>query len=186
MRTLLIGLVAATSLLVPAIAHADQCAWMTQEQAIEGAKQIAVNGFGTNLLSYCEPCGDTQATAKPVKGISYNVVPDDPSYYQVKVNGNRLDLAYTYVLVDTDDDGKADTYVNAGSLAGCPVQDVTLQFAPGDVKVAATGKSDEASGDGEEAPEGGGCSTTGNSGASLFGFGALGLAFALGRRRRRA
>jgi uncharacterized protein (TIGR03382 family) len=183
MRTLLIGLVAATSLLVPAIAHADQCAWMTKEQAIEGAKQIAVNGFGTNLLDYCEPCGDTEATAKPVKGISYGAVPDDPSYYQVKVNGNALDLAYVYVLVDTDDDAKPDTYVNAGSLAGCPVQDVTLEFAPGAVKVASSGKSDEASVDGE-APEGGGCSTTGNSGAAMLPL--LGLAFVLGRRRRRA
>jgi MYXO-CTERM domain-containing protein len=182
MRTLLLGLVVATSMLVPAIAQADQCAWVSKTEAIAGAKDLGAN-FGSKYLSFCEPCGDTAPKAVTVKAVSFSWADDAHTYFEVKVNGAPVDLAYAYTAVDADADGKTDYWQNVGEAAGCPVQDVSSQL---DAATAAGAKADEGADDfSDDSSSGGGCSTTNGGSTALFGLGALGLALA-GRRRRRA
>lgn len=182
MRTLLLALAASSALLVPAIAHADQCAWVSKTEAINGAKDLGQN-FGAKYLQYCEPCGDTAPTPVTVKGVSFSWADESHQYFQVKVNGKMVDLAYAYTAVDEDFDGKTDYWQNVGEAAGCPVQDVSSTLEAGFVQQS--GKFDEADEDfTDESAEGGGCSTTGGNSSLLFGLGAAGLALASRRRRR--
>lgn len=181
MRTLLLALAASSALLVPAIAHADQCAWVSKTEAINGAKDLGQH-FGAKYLTYCQPCGDEGPSAATVKGVSFSWADESHTYFQVKVNGKPVDLAYTYTAVDENFDGKTDYWQNVGAAAGCPVQDVstTLDAA----EVSAGSKTDEAGEDFSDESEGGGCSTTGGNSSLLFGLGAAGLAIASRRRRR--
>ncbi len=182
MRTLLLALAAASSaLLVPAFAHADQCAWVSKTEAINGAKDLGQH-FGAKYLEYCEPCGDTKPTPVTVKGVSFSWADESHQYFQVKVNGKMVDLAYAYTAVDEDGDGKTDYWQNVGEAAGCPVQDVSSTL---DAATVSGAKFDEADEDfTDDSSEGGGCSTTGGNSSLLFGLGAAGLAIASRRRRR--
>jgi MYXO-CTERM domain-containing protein len=183
MRTLLLALAASSALLAPAIAHADQCAWVSKTEAINGAKDLGQH-FGAKYLEYCEPCGDTKPTPVTVKGVSFSWADDSHQYFQVKVNGKMVDLAYAYTAVDENGDGKADYWQNVGEAAGCPVQDVSSTLDAATVSQSGA-KFDEADEDfTDDSSDGGGCSTTGGSSSLLFGLGAAGLAIASRRRRR--
>jgi MYXO-CTERM domain-containing protein len=181
MRTLLLALAASTALLVPAIAHADQCAWVSKTEAITGARDLGAN-FGAKYLDYCEPCGDTKPTPVTVKAVSFAWADDEHKYFEVKVNDKPVDLAYAYTAVDENGDGKTDYWQNVGAAAGCPVSGVSTTLDAATVSQSGA-KFDEADEDFSDTSEGGGCSTTGGSSSLLFGLGALGLAIA--RRRRR-
>jgi uncharacterized protein (TIGR03382 family) len=182
MRNLLLGIVAATGLLAPSLAHADQCAWVSKTEAIQGARTLG-ESFGKKVVELCEPCGDQDYTPMTVKSVAFSWADETKTYFQVKVNGKEMDLAYVYVQQDVDLDGKADTWQNLAEMAGCPTQDVTASFP-----MDAGSKYDEASGDEDfsDTDAGGGCSATNGGSTGLFAFGALGLAAVLGRRRRRA
>jgi uncharacterized protein (TIGR03382 family) len=182
MRTLLLALAASSALLVPAIAHADQCAWVSKTEAISGARNLG-SQFGAKYLEYCEPCGDVAPTPVTVKSVSFSWADESHKYFQVKVNGKMVDLAYAYVAMDLDLDGKTDLYQNVGEASGCPVQDVSSTLEPSFVQQSA-GKFDAAEDDFSDDAEGGGCSTTGGNSSLLFGLGAAGLAIASRRRRR--
>ena len=78
---------------VSALVHADQAAWISKKDADAGAAVIVV---GQELRGYCAPCGDRAYTARNVASV--NVGQPDPGYWEVRVNGRGVDLAYEYVL----------------------------------------------------------------------------------------
>lgn len=65
------------------------------------------------VVWYCEPCGDAAPSASSVHSIEVRPWDDDPSLWVVWVNGQGVDLAYTYVPVG--DEGQA---VNLALVAG--------------------------------------------------------------------
>ena len=75
------------------IAQADQAEWISKKDADAGAAVIVV---GQELREYCAPCGDRAYTAHT--GVSADVGKPSPGYWQVRVNGHGVDLAYEYVL----------------------------------------------------------------------------------------
>jgi uncharacterized protein (TIGR03382 family) len=181
MRTLLLGLIATTSILTPSLAHADQCAWVSKAEAISGARALGAT-FGASMLEYCEPCGDTDPTSRIVKSVSFSWADEARTFFEVKVNGEGIDMAYTYVQVDTNGDAKNDTWQNLAVAAGCTADGVTPSFP-----MEGGSKFDEATDeDYSDVSEGGGCSATDGGSTGLFAFAALGLAAVIGRRGRRA
>src|SRR4029077_11937076 len=87
-------MVIASVLLVSSAVQADQAAWITKKEADAGAALIVV---GQEIRDYCQPCGDSAYTARKVASVS--VGQPDPKYWEVRVNGQGVDLAYEYVLV---------------------------------------------------------------------------------------
>lgn len=71
---------------------ADQAAWISQDAAQRAAERI--RGVET-LRKFCAPCGDKNPTPKPVGRVEVR----NPSgeFYEVVVDGEGLDLAYTYL-----------------------------------------------------------------------------------------
>ena len=85
--------IGATVLFVTSVGLADQAAWISKKDAEAGAALIAV---GSELRDYCQPCGETAYTPRKVANVT--VGQPDPSYWEVRVNGQGVDLAYEYVL----------------------------------------------------------------------------------------
>ncbi len=79
----------------PCFSHADQAAWVEKEKADKAAQMIKT---GSEIRLFCAPCGDTVWTSRTVK--KTEVKNQSGSFYQVCVNGEELDLAYTYILQD--------------------------------------------------------------------------------------
>lgn len=106
--------------------YADQAAWITKDQAERGAALIRSSG---ELRHFCAPCGDnfyrveTVSSVEAVKAGGSN--PGD-TYFEVVVNGNGIDLAYVYILLD----GK---WVNAAMQLNIPVEGVS-KFLPSDLR----------------------------------------------------
>ncbi len=184
MHTVLLSVVTATALFIPSLAHADQCAWVTKDQAIAAARTLGAS-FGTRYLEYCEPCGDTAPTASMVKSVSFAWASgsyDGRTHFEVKVNGVGIDLAYAYTLIDSDGDGDDDTWGNVAARVGCDASGVSPQLDP--ASLPGGGKFDEAAEDYSDlSSQGGGCSTTGNESAGALALCALGMVLV---RRRRA
>jgi hypothetical protein len=101
MRTLL-ALVAVS--LVPAIAHADQCALIDLKVA-DAAKALAKPGV--RALELCEPCGDK------APGAPFTIKTAVFRGHQLAINGKLVDLAYVYV-----ENGPKEMK-NLGLAAGC-------------------------------------------------------------------
>ena len=80
-------------LLVSSVVAADQAAWISKKDEDAGAALIVV---GQELRGYCQPCGDSGYTARKVASVT--VGQPDPKYWEVRVNGQGVDLAYEYVL----------------------------------------------------------------------------------------
>jgi len=96
---------------------ADQAAWITKEQAEKGAKLIKTSG---EIRHYCAPCGDNFYRAEKVKtsvAVKAGMSDSKSQYYEVKVNGVEVDLAYVYVRTG----GK---WTNAAMLLNIEVTDV--------------------------------------------------------------
>ncbi len=105
---------------------ADQAAWITMEQAERGALLIRKSGV---IKHYCEPCGDsfyrTEYVSASVAVKAAGSDADDP-YYEVRVNGKGVDLAYVYLLSDN-------RWVNAAMLLNIEVTGVPENL-PGDLR----------------------------------------------------
>ena len=82
-------------LLSSAVVRADQAAWNSKKDADAGAALIHV---GQEIRDYCAPCGETAYTARSVSNVT--VGQPDPQYWEVRVNGRGVDLAYEYVRID--------------------------------------------------------------------------------------
>lgn len=106
-----------------ATARADQCAWIEERQARAALEHLRE---GAQWAELCEPCGETVAKVHKVGKATASQV--DGSYWEVRVDGQGVDLAYTYVHVGGDTG-----YTNLASLVGCPASGVTRRIpAPSD------------------------------------------------------
>ncbi len=103
----------ALAILSPAIARADQCA--INDQAIVD-KAVELLKHRPHMLELCEPCGEKAPTGP------YAITSVSAANGKVMIEGNVVDLAYTYILV-----GKH-TYQNLGILAGCKPQRVSTEL----------------------------------------------------------
>lgn len=97
-------------------AHADQCAWVSQEKAKAAAKYFDV---GTVWAEYCESCGDKRPTVHTVTE-QVLVVQPEHDQYQLRLDGKLVDLAYVYVQLRRG----APRMSNVAKLAQCPTQGV--------------------------------------------------------------
>jgi len=74
-------------------AFADQCHYVNKKQA-QAALKIALET--KTIQTLCEPCGENIAQSLSIKSIGIADV-DFQGYWELQVNGQGLDLAYTYV-----------------------------------------------------------------------------------------
>lgn len=102
-------------LLVPAIAHADQCELISDQVA---TRALAVMHDHPNVIEYCEPCGD-QAPGEPHRIDHLAKQRDTGGYYAVTLDKREVDLAYEYVQTAPS------RYENVAALAGCPASGVS-------------------------------------------------------------
>lgn len=94
MNRFLVGILLGTWLAVsPALA--DQAAWVEKATAERAADRIRSESA---IRKFCAPCGDREWTGKPVRMVE--VRNPSGSFYEVVVNGEGLDLAYTYLRED--------------------------------------------------------------------------------------
>jgi hypothetical protein len=109
-----------SSLLMSLPALADQCAYITKEQATLIASKLQV---GQTLYELCEPCGETRPKAVKIASLSAEKV-DYKDFWEVQVNNKGIDLAYRFIELNTD--GQA---VNLAFIAGCPTKGVSNTLA---------------------------------------------------------
>jgi hypothetical protein len=93
--------------LIPAIASADQFAYLDIHQAV--AALDALDHAPRQVQAFCAPCGDTRATAIEVRDLGIARVWDDGhsarpytddagrTFWEVELDGEGIDLAYVYV-----------------------------------------------------------------------------------------
>ena len=102
-------------LLVPALAHADQCELVSDEVATHA---LAVMHGHPNVIEYCEPCGD-KAPGEPHQIDHLAKQRDTDGYFAVTLDKREVDLAYEYVQTAPS------KYENVAALAGCPTSGVS-------------------------------------------------------------
>jgi hypothetical protein len=96
-------------------AFADQAAYVTKKQAeaaaafLKGKKQIR---------HYCAPCDDKGDKIEDINTIDAAVADESKGFWEVKVNGEGIDLAYVYFQTK---DGK---WKNLAKEIGVKVSDV--------------------------------------------------------------
>lgn len=113
-------------------AMADQCAYIEKAQAEKAMETIKV---GDQLVSYCEPCGESSSIKGSGKLEIVSTVSSEPTGYEntheVKVNGKGIDLAYTFIKKKTfwDKIGLGSKkYNNLSKLVGCPSEAVSTKI----------------------------------------------------------
>lgn len=113
MKTLLIAM----TLVLSASAFADQCSYVSGTMA-KRATLLLQNG--AEIASLCQPCGEkvSQAQVSVARKVSSGSV-NYQNYQQVSINGQGVDLAYTYVKVAPN------RYVNVAMAIGCKTQGVS-------------------------------------------------------------
>ncbi len=114
---LLTFLTVLTSLgLLPAAAYADQCAWTARGPAESALAKVHT---GDELLKYCEPCGNDKPTPVTVRSVKVQAVKEDPSYFELAINGVGEDTAYLFAK------SVGDHWYNLGLAAGCGATQVS-------------------------------------------------------------
>ncbi len=98
-------------------ALADQCEYITKEQSLTAIARLKV---GQTIYQFCEPCGDKLPTPIPIKQLSAETTGYE-DYWEVKVNGSNIDLAYTFINA-----GIANQRVNLAAVVGCPASNVSV------------------------------------------------------------
>ncbi|MBY0516641.1 MAG: hypothetical protein K2P81_07030 [Bacteriovoracaceae bacterium] len=104
------SLFAVMCLVVAAPVFADQCAYVTKQQA---KKAVIALINAKEIHELCEPCGETVAQKVVLKSIAMNPT-NYQGTYEVTVNGKGIDAAYTYVNKS-----------NLAFAVGCPASDVS-------------------------------------------------------------
>lgn len=102
-------------------AQADQCAYINESQATAALRFVKP---GMVVRAYCEPCGEHVPAASRATTVTTAVVRPagmQGEYAEVAINGEGIDLAYTFVPYEGD-------YVNLASLAECPAQGVSKKL----------------------------------------------------------
>lgn len=72
---------------------ADQAAYITQKQAEKAAAFLKDK---KEIRHYCAPCDDKGDKVEAVDTIDATLVDASKGYWEVKVNGEGIDLAYVY------------------------------------------------------------------------------------------
>ena len=104
-----------TLLCLPALA--DQCSYITKEQAVTAVSRLDLNDI---IYLLCEPCGETTPKLTIIKSLSAETV-NYEEYWQVKVNNQGIDLAYVFI-----DAGIENNLVNLAAISDCPARSVSL------------------------------------------------------------
>jgi hypothetical protein len=105
---------------VPSVAHADQCAWVSKDQAY-AAQQKILNE--RTYVEYCKPCRETKATAPKVAKTA-EIKKRKADYYELVIDGKAVDLAYTYYKQPMLQRSGEQLYQNLAEWSKCPVHDV--------------------------------------------------------------
>lgn len=79
-------------LIFPAIAMADQAAYIKQTEA---NRAVALLKTQKQIKHFCNPCDDKTVRAEDVNTVEA-VPTGDENTWEVKVNGTGIDLAYVY------------------------------------------------------------------------------------------
>lgn len=98
-------------------AFADQCAYITKQQAIAAVSRLEL---GQTIYKLCEPCGEKVPQAVKINSVSAGTVGYE-NFWGVQVNEQNIDLAYTYIDTTSNKDRK----VNLATLARCPASNVS-------------------------------------------------------------
>lgn len=109
------ALLAIPFLLVPTLAHADQCALVSDDVATQAVS--AMSGH-PNVIEFCEPCSD-QAPGAPHAIAHVAKQRGSGGSFAVTLDKREVDLAYLYVQTAPS------TYANVAALAGCPTSGVS-------------------------------------------------------------
>ena len=97
-------------------AWADQCAYISKELAIAAVSRLNLED---DIYSYCEPCEDK--SPEPIKVTSLAAKTTGyKNYWEIDVNNTGIDLAYTFIKIDSDDQ-----WLNLAIAVGCPVEGVS-------------------------------------------------------------
>lgn len=96
-----------------AAARADQALWNTEDITNKADKLLE---YGLEIRFYCAPCGD-KAYRREVIADKETAAVDTPGHFELRINGNGVDLAYVYL----EKDGK---WVNVGKEVGAEVDSV--------------------------------------------------------------
>ena len=99
---------------LPAVA--DQCAYISKEQAMTVVSRLQIN---QTIFELCEPCGEKEVIATQINNLSMAKV-DYQDYWQVEVNERGIDLAYVFI-----DAGNSKDLVNLGIVANCRTRSVS-------------------------------------------------------------
>jgi hypothetical protein len=117
MKTLTLTIVLAMA----GTAYADQCAWIDAKTATKAKQLVEAH---PKVIAFCEPCGE-KAPGIPEAATRLEIGSPDAGYKELRINGEGVDLAYTYVQTSPG------TYRNLAMLAGCEASDISpsLQVA---------------------------------------------------------
>ena len=113
------------------VSFADQCTVIDRAQAEAFVKLVTV---GDEIGFLCEPCGETpteigSVPQKIVQSISIEPF-DSGEAVTVSINGQTIDLAYTYILTTRHEWYSVN--INAAFMVGCDAKGVTKQFIGGE------------------------------------------------------
>ncbi|AFY88332.1 MAG: hypothetical protein CLLPBCKN_001244 [Chroococcidiopsis cubana SAG 39.79] len=98
-------------------AWADQCAYVSKEQALAAVSRLQV---GQTIYQLCEPCGDRIPNQIAIQDLAAATT-GSQDYWEVRVNGANVDLAYIFV-----DNEAANQKINLAVAVGCPARDVSV------------------------------------------------------------
>jgi hypothetical protein len=95
-------------------AFADQAAYITEKQAKKAAKFLKKKG---KIKHFCAPCNDESVRFEEIETIEA-VATGYQNFWEVKVNGKGIDLAYVYY------EAKKDKWKNVAMKLKIDVSDV--------------------------------------------------------------
>ena len=98
-------------------AFADQCAYVTADSAKTAVRLISLSKKNSGgVLALCQSCGETEPQQVAVNQIDISAtgVADVPA--EVSINGQGIDLAYTYVNMGQG------RWFNLAKLSSCEVR----------------------------------------------------------------
>jgi len=113
--TLSVAATAGCLLLASQTARADQCAWNEEAHA---TKAEAILAKHPQVIQFFEPFGD-KAPGEPAVAREVSVTTPQGDYKAVSINGQAVDLAYTFVQVSST------KYKNLAKMVGCPASGVS-------------------------------------------------------------
>jgi len=96
-------------------AFADQAAYVTKKQ---GEAAVVLLKGQKRIRHYCAPCDDKGDKVEDIQTVDVAVADESKGYWEVKVNGVGIDLAYVYYETK---DGK---WKNLAKEIGVKVHDV--------------------------------------------------------------